>query len=288
MNKKKGESAIFLFPVLAIYTVFFVIPVIFGILYSFTNWNAMSSTVEFIGLENYKKILVPNSEYFSNLIITLKYTSATVVLKTSLGLSLAIMLNKNVHTKNFLRGIFFLPNILSPLIIGILFISILSPDGIFNVILSHLGFSGFTKGWLAQANTVLGAVISVESWRMIGWNMVTLLAGLQVIPDDYYEAASIDGASAWQQFVFITIPSLMPTITIAVVMNVIHGIKGFDIVFAMTGGGPGSLTELINIAVFKEFSAGRYGTSTALGVVVFMITVIFALLVRKAMMREED
>ena len=132
---------------------------------------------------------------------------------------------------------------------------------------------------------MLASAIGVEAWRMIGWNMVILLAGLQTIPLDYYEAAALDGASYWMQQIKITLPLLMPALTITTVLNTIHGLKTFDLIFALTGGGPGSLTEVLNIAVFHEFSIGRYGMATALGVVVFAITAAIALLIKNAMLR---
>ena len=161
----------------------------------------------------------------------------------------------------------------------------LSPGGVVNAFLRLIGLDGLTKAWLVDPKFVLGATILVESWRMIGWNMVILLAGLQAIPLDYYEAAALDGASFWGQFLNITIPLLVPSLTITAVLNTIHGLKTFDLIFALTGGGPGHLTELLNVAVFHEFSMGRYGMATALGVVVFAITATIAVAIKNAMMR---
>lgn len=201
------------------------------------------------------------------------------------GLGLALLVNSGIRSKSALRGIFFLPQTLSPLIIGIVFISILSPSGVVNAFLRLIGLDGLAKAWLVDPKLVLGSTILVESWRMIGWNMVMLLAGLQAIPLDYYEAAALDGASFWGQFLKISIPLLMPALTITAVLNTIHGLKAFDLIFALTGGGPGSLTEVLNVAVFREFSMGRYGMATALSVVVFVITAMIALAIKNAMMR---
>ena len=195
------------------------------------------------------------------------------------------MLNGRIRSKNVLRGIFFLPNTLSPLIIGIVFVSMLSPAGVVNAFLRLIGLEALARSWLVDPKVVLASTIAVESWRMIGWNMVILLAGLQAIPLDYYEAAALDGASYWGQFLKITVPLLVPSLTITTVLNTIHGLKTFDLIFALTGGGPGSLTEVLNVAVFREFSMGRYGMATALGVVVFAITAIIALLIKNAMLR---
>jgi len=287
MKANKVYSNWFLIPAVSLYTILFIIPVIIGFTYSFTNWNSMSDAVKFIGLKNYQEIFTLNSPYLYSIIITFVFTFFTIIFKGTLGLGLALLLNSNIKCKNVLRGIFFLPYALSPLIIGIVFISVLSPNGIFNEFLRLIGFDSIAKGWLTTPNTVLGATIGVESWRMIGWNMVIFLAGLQAIPKDYYEASSIDGASAWVQFIKITIPFLMPSLTITTVLNTIHGLKTFDLIFALTGGGPGSLTEVINVSVFREYSLGRYGMSTALGVVVFLITSIIALTMKNVMTGKE-
>jgi raffinose/stachyose/melibiose transport system permease protein len=272
-------------PAVLIYTVLFVVPVVLGLAYSMTNWNSMSDTIKFVGLKNFREIFAAGSPYLKNLSITLIFTIFTLVVKMGGGLGLALLVNSGIKSKSVLRGIFFLPQTLSALIIGIVFISILSPSGVVNAFLRLIGLDGLAQAWLVAPKLVLGSTILVESWRMIGWNMVMLLAGLQAIPIDYYEAASLDGASFWGQFLKITLPLLMPALTITAVLNIIHGLKAFDLIFALTGGGPGSLTEVLNVAVFREFSMGRYGMATALSVVVFAITAIIALAIKNAMMR---
>ena len=275
----------FLAPAVAIYTVLFVLPVIMGLGYSLTNWNSMSDVVKFVGLKNFQEIFALDSPYLKSLSITLIFTLFTIITKGVCGLALALLVNEKIRSKNALRGVFFLPQTLSPLIIGIVFISVLSPAGVVNAFLRSIGLDAMARSWLVDPNVVLAATIVVESWRMIGWNMVILLAGLQAIPLDYYEAAALDGASYWVQLLKITIPFLVPSLTVTTVLNTIHGLKTFDLIFALTGGGPGGLTEVLNVAVFREFSIGRYGMATALGVVVFAITAIIALSIKNAMLR---
>ena len=288
MNARKVYSPAFLVPMLILYTALFIVPTLVGFGYSFTNWNSMSDVVKWVGLKNYREIFSPGSNYAQSLITTFWFTLSTVLFKGGLGLALALMLHENIKSKDALRGVFFLPNTLSPLIIGILFASILAPKGVFNDFLRFIGLGRLAKGWLTRPDTALGAVVSVECWRMIGWNMVMLLAGLQSIPKDYFEASSIDGASWWGQFRHITLPCLAPSLTIVTVLNTIHGIKSFDIVFALTGGGPGAVTEVINVLVFREFSMGRYGMSTALGIVLFAVTAVIALFIKRTMSGGEE
>ena len=212
----------------------------------------------------------------------------TVIFKTLIGLGLALLLNKGLKSRFVFRTIFFLPYALAPLIIGITFVSVLKPDGPFNAILSLLGLESITRSWLTEASTALGSTMAVEIWRMAGWNMMILLAGLQMIPEEYYEAASIDGASKWIQFWKITLPFLRPSLTTVIVLNTIHGLRVFDIIYSLTGGGPGGLTEVINTQVFKEFGLGRYGMANALNVVIFVITVVIALGMQYALRGKEN
>ena len=285
MRASRVYTGWFLAPAVIIYTVLFVVPVVLGLAYSMTNWNSMSDTVRFVGLKNFREIFSVSSPYLKNLSITLIFTVFTLIVKEGCGLGLALLVNSGIRSKSVLRAVFFLPQTLSPLIIGIVFISVLSPGGVVNAGLRLIGLDGLTRAWLVDPKFVLGATILVESWRMIGWNMVILLAGLQAIPLDYYEAAALDGASFRGQFLHITVPLLVPSLTITAVLNIIHGLKTFDLIFALTGGGPGHLTELLNVAVFREFSMGRYGMATALGVVVFAITATIAVAIKNAMMR---
>lgn len=283
MKKKTIYPFWLLIPVLVLYTFFFIVPVVLGIGYSFTNWNTYSDVIKFTGFQNFKTIFSAQGSYSAIIARSFVFTFFTTLFKIALGLALAAALNTGVKCKNLLRSFFFLPSNLSALIIGILFRSILAPNGIINSVLRVAGLDFLAIGWLGDPKTVLGAVMVVEVWRMAGLNMVMLLAGMQVIPTDYYEASSIDGASGWAQFLKITVPLLFPVITVVTILDTIHGIKAFDLIFALTGGGPGRMTEVFNITVFNEFSVGRFGMSTAMGAVVFIITLIPAVLIKNTM-----
>lgn len=287
MQNKKFYNPLFLSPAFLLYTILFIVPIIAGIGFSFTDWTTIRPDIKFIGLENYKEIFFSSGPYLKSIFHTVSFTAVTVVLKGIIGLILALLLNEGLKTKNLLRTIFFIPYTLAPLIIGIVFISILNPDGPLNSILNFLGLGLLSHAWLAEPGTALFSTMGVEIWRMAGWNMVIFLAGLQMIPKEYYEASSIDGANRWNQLKSITIPFLMPSISIALILNTIHGLRVFDIIYALTGGGPGSLTEVINTEVFKEFSVGRYGMSNALSVVVFLFTLIIALSMKSVLVKEE-
>lgn len=287
MQNHKLYSRLFVLPAFVLYTILFIFPVLGGLYYSFTNWSAINASISFIGLDNYREIFFSSGSYLKSIYHTLSFTLYTVVFKVLIGLGLALLLNEGLKTKKALRTLFFLPYTLSPLIIGILFVSILGPEGPLNIILRFIGLDQLTHSWLTEKSVALGSTMGVEVWRMAGWNMVILLAGLQTIPKSYYEAASLDGASTWRQFLSITIPFLMPTLMIATILNIIHGLRVFEIIYALTNGGPGDLTEVINTQVYREFSMGRYGMSNALSMVAFAFTLVIAYLIKLVSSREE-
>ena len=146
-----------------------------------------------------------------------------------------------------------------------------------NEFLRTVGLGAIARGWLTNRQTALGAVIAVEIWKSVGLNMVIFLAGLQMIEREYYEAAQLDGASAIDQFRYITWPFLRPSVTINVILNTIHGLKVFDIVMSLTNGGPGNTTQVISTFVFKTYGMGAYGLSNALSTFIFLMTTVIAL-----------
>lgn len=289
MYNKKYYGMKFIIPALILYTVLYIIPTIAGMVISFTDWNITRPGVHFVGLQNYINVFMSKGgPYLASISHTFQFTVVTVIFKTLLGLGLALLLNKGLRSRHVFRTVFFLPYALAPLIIGISFVSVLKPDGPLNGILSALGLGSLAHSWLTESSTALGSTMAVEIWRMAGWNMMILLAGLQMIPEEYYEASSIDGAGPWKQFIKITLPFLRTSLTTVIVLNTIHGLRVFDIIYSLTGGGPGGLTEVINTQVFKEFGLGRYGMANTLNVVIFVITVFIALGMQRALRGKVD
>lgn len=235
-------------------------------------------TAKFIGFENYMKIM-QDPELFKVIIRTLVFAIVTTIFKNVIGFLLALAFNKGLKTKNILRAIFFLPAMLSPLIIGLIFGSIFMKAGFANQFLGMLGFENVSRAWLTTKETALGTSMFVEIWRQVGYHMVIYLAGLQLIDTSYYEAASVDGARPFQQLIYITLPRILPSLIINLLLSLSQGLKAFDIVFVLTGGGPNGATELINTLVFSQFGKKLYGLSSAYGVVLFVITAIAGLLV---------
>jgi len=266
----------FAMPALAVYLVFVIVPAVTGIGYSFTDWNAYSKDVHFVGLENFAEIFSPEENYLLFIRNTLIFTVVTIILKTVLALALALLLNESVKRLAHIYRVFiFLPAILPTLIVALIFKSILHPsNGILNQTLRSVGLDVLAQRWLVDPAIALFSVIGVDTWKGVGYIMVILLAGLQTIPRDYYEAAEIDGANAWQKLRFVTIPMLMPAIAVVTALNVLYGLRVFDIVYALTNGGPGYATEVLYTVIFKAFSQGQYGLGTALSTVLLVILLV--------------
>jgi len=266
----------FALPAVALYVAFFIIPSLAGIGFAFTDWSPYSDQVNFIGWDNFAKIFSPTERYLVYIKNTLVFTVATVVLKTIFALGLALLLNEGVkRLVNFYRVMIYLPAILPTLIVALIFRSILHPSsGVLNRFLRAVGLEEFALKWLTDPNIALFSVVAVDTWKGVGYIMVILLAGLQTIPRDYYEAAQIDGANAWDRFRYVTLPMLTPALVVVSVLNVLYGLRVFDIVYALTNGGPGYATEVIATDIFKAFSLGQYGLGTAVSTILFIMLVI--------------
>lgn len=289
MNKKKIYPVWFAGGALLVYTLLFVVPGLIGIGYSFTDWSAYTDKVEFVGWNNFKTIFSADENYMKIIGNTLKFTFFTTVLKNVLGLVLAVMLTKKIKFLNFHRGIMFMPSVLSTLIIGMIFTSILDPaNGLLNSFLRGIGLDLLALQWLTDPKYAFGTVMAVDIWRGVGYITTILIAGIMSISPDYYEAASIDGANGWQKFRNITLPLLLPTLATTTVLNVIYGLKVFDMIYAMTNGGPGaSTTEVLYTAVFKKFGTGQYAIGTALSSVMFVFMLIIGFFMVRVMTKNE-
>ena len=288
MYRKQIYKSWFLMPALIIYFVLFILPVLAGIGYSFTNWNALSPNIRFIGLRNYRDIFNPHNAYTLAIINTFRFTIGASIGKMTLGLLLALFLNRSFRSQSLLRGVYFMPFAVSSLILGIVFSSILAPNGLLNEALRFIGLDSITRGWLVNRDTALNAIIAVDIWRSVGLNMVIFIAGLQMIDKEYYEAASLDGAGPIAAFWHITWPLLRPSFAISLILNTIHGLRVFDLVMALTDGGPGNTTQVVSTFVFRTFSMGVFGLSNALSTVLFVIIAVITVCTFKLIAPKEN
>ena len=261
-------------PALVLYLGFLVWPALQALWISLTDWDGLSDPQNFIGLDNYAAMLedsVVGIAAWNNVLWAL----VTIALPMTLGLLLAVVLNRKSRTSPVLRTIFYAPAVLPLVSIASIWAWLYDPgDGAINTILRAVGLSGLEQSWLGQDSTALWSVMIPAVWVRTGFPMLLYLAALQSIPDELYEAASMDGASRWQQFWRITVPSLKDTHYIVLALSLIESFKVFDLVYAMAYGGPGYSTQVMGTwmyaNVFQYFEAG-YGT--AIAVVITLVAV---------------
>ncbi len=286
MKEKRAYPTWFALGALIVYSVLYVIPSLIGIGYSFTDWSAFSDELHFVGLDNIKLVLSSDEKYIKYLGNTILFTFVTTIAKTVIGLALAVLLTKQVKLLNFHRAVMYIPAVLSALIAGMIFKSILNPKiGLLNTFLGIFGIKG--PKWLSDPKIAFWSVMGVDIWKGMGYIMTIFIAGIMSISPTYFEAAQIDGAGAWQRFRYITLPMLMPTLTVTTVLNVIYGLKVFDTVYALTNGGPGYATEVLYTSIYKEFGFGRYAVGTTLSSIMFVVMVFVGFFLIRMMTRNE-
>jgi raffinose/stachyose/melibiose transport system permease protein len=259
----------FLWPAFLIYLVFYLVPTLLGFFLSFTDWNSYGRQIHFIGLEQFKRLFADEIFLiaFKNTVV---YSIGTVLIQNFAAFILALLLNGRSRAVRYFRSVFFFPCILSPVVVAYVFSGIFHPAGLFNQILELIGFGKLNVQWLADPTISMYVIIFVAVWFGTGVLMVIYLAALQNIPEEIIGAAMIDRASDWQLLTRIVIPMVSSSFTINIVYSLIASLKVFALVFLLTDGGPGRATEVFNTFLFKEFTQGRYGYSTAIGLVTFL------------------
>ncbi|MCA2225328.1 carbohydrate ABC transporter permease [Nonomuraea aurantiaca] len=266
----------FVIPALAVYLFIVVVPSANGALSSFTDWNGLRPVWSFVGLDNYAAVFSDRTARDA-LVNTLLLAAAATVAQNLVGLLLALGVNSVVRSRYVLRVIFFAPVVLTPLVAGYVWSFLLSPSGAVNDALRTVGLGALAHDWLGDPDTALYAIVAEIVWQFSGYSMVIYLAGLQAIPAEVLEAATIDGAGAWSKFRRVVLPLLNGAVVINVMLCLIGGLKQFDQVMAMTGGGPGTATETISTAIYKSaFLLGDFPFSIALAVVMTVVIAVLA------------
>jgi len=260
----------FFLPAAVVFAVFFLLPTVASLFFSLTRWTLFDWN--FIGLGNFEQFF-REPYLFKGLVNTLIYGVATSGLKVVLGLLLGVMLTSQIIARGYLRSVIFFPVLVSTVGVGITFTALMHPtQGVINETLKLLGIHG--PGWLTDPHLALLSVALVDVWKGVGIATVIYMAGLVSIPQEYYEAASIDGATGLQKFRAITLPLLMPATITVIILSLIGGLRSFDLIWAMTRGGPGFTSDVIASVIYKQYQAGFYGLSTAGNVVLFVLVAV--------------
>jgi raffinose/stachyose/melibiose transport system permease protein len=273
-NSKRG-AWLFLLPAAAIFIFIVLWPSIQGAGFAFTDWNGLNPVKKFIGWDNFIK-LAQDPKAAASFGHTVIIAVTITIIQNLVGLLLALGVNSRIKSRNVLRVLLFAPAVITPVATGYLWQNLLSPNGAINDLLGFVGLGALKRSWLGDQNLALGAICLVIIWQFAGYSMVIFLANLQGIPQEIIEASHVDGAGAFRRFWSIVRPELAPSITINLMLSIIGGLKIFDQVWVMTGGGPGGATETMSTFLYKNaFQYGDFAYGIAIAVV---LTVLVAIL----------
>jgi len=270
---------VFLAPGLIIYSVVVVYPMLYSAYLSLFRWDGVAPKKVFVGIQNYVTLLTHNEVFWIALKNNAIWLVAALLVPTSIGLGLALVLNARFRGSHIFRSIFYFPAVLSLAVVGLIWTWIYHPDlGLANQLLDALGLKGLKRNWLSDPQIAIYPVILAATWNAVGLPMLLFLAGLQTIPPELHEAARVEGASPRQRFWHVTFPLLRETTLIVLAITSINALKAYDIIYAMTNGGPANRTQLLSTWMyFLTYNYNEVGLGTAIAVVLFSLTLIFAI-----------
>lgn len=277
-QKREWISAyLFILPSAILIAAFLAFPVVYSLWLSLLNWDGMSPHSRFVGAGNYQTLLTSH-EFWNSLLVTGYYTLGSVPLRMAAALALAIFLNQKIRGLGIYRTLYFTPVVTSGIAVSIVWLWIYDPTwGIANWALGLVGIPPLQ--WLSSPQEAMPGLILMSVWKSVGFDMVIYLAGLQGIPETYYEAATVDGAGRWSMFRHITWPLLAPTTFFILVTGIIGASQVFDQVFVMTNGGPLRSTEVLVFVLYNyAFKFFEMGYASALAWVIFLVVLVFTLL----------
>ena len=267
--RKLMGNYIFILPAMGLFLTFSIYPFFKVFQLSATNWDGISPTLTYVGLDNFKDLLTDNSVFWLSMRNAVWITFLALTLQNLLALFLATLCDRDIRGGNIYRVIFYLPPVLSGIVVGLIWNWIYDGNyGLLNHFLNWIGLGDFSRAWLSDAKTALLGVAVVHMWKGFGWGFVILLAGLQSIPRELYEAARVDGASSWVVFKNITAPLMIPVFILVSILTILGTMQVFDIIISTTGGGPGYHTEVpITRIVTTMIGSSQFGYACAMGVV---------------------
>jgi raffinose/stachyose/melibiose transport system permease protein len=285
--RRRVETGLFIAPALLLYVLFVLLPIVLAGYYSFWHWNGLGPLNDFIGLDNYVRAF--HDDAFRGAIL---HNGILVVLslvvQLPLGLALALLLNGRIRGRSALRLVYFAPYVLSEVITAVIWLLMLQPDGLVDKAMRAAGLGGLVHLWLADTHLVLYTMFVVITWKYLGWAIILFLAGLQGIPHELQEAAAVDGASNWQRVRHITLPLLGPTIRIWMFLSIIGALQLFDLIWIMTMGGPaGASGTMATYLIDRGFRRYEFGYGSAVAVILFMISLVFAILYQRYVLRRD-
>lgn len=290
MTKKKRENLsllLFVAPAFIVYFIFKLYPAITGILYAMTDWNGLNRDYQFIGIDNFIEIF-GDINFWKSILFTSKYVLVMLFAANILALGLAVAIESRSRARGFFRTLFYMPNMISMIIGGYMWNFIFTK--VLYYMADHWGMTFLDKSWIGNPKYAFIAIIIVSSWGIVGYLMIIYMAGLQGVPAHLKESAALDGANAWQSFWRITFPMIRPALTICLFWTLNSTFQVFDVIYSLTGGGPGRATQSVAINIYEEAFAGniRYGYATAKSTVLFLIIFLITVIQLQVMKRKEQ
>ncbi|MGN7454533.1 carbohydrate ABC transporter permease [Paenibacillus pasadenensis] len=273
-SKSWIQQIVFTGPVTLAFAIIVALPFFMGMYYSFFEWNGVSDNAEFIGLSNFINIF-SDQTFLSSFAFTARFTVAAVILSNLVGFLLALLLVQPLKSRNVLRTIFFMPNVIGGLLLGFIWQFIFVKG--FAAVGEKTGWALFNLPWLGDETTAFWGIVIVTIWSTAGYLMVIYISALINVPRELIEAASIDGATPWQRLRHITVPLIMPAVTISLFLALSWSFKSFDIILSLTKGGPYNSTQSVALNIYNEaFQNNNYGLGTAKALVFFIVVALIS------------
>ncbi|MDF2926252.1 MAG: sugar transporter permease [Paenibacillaceae bacterium] len=280
-NRAKQEfmyACLFLAPALTVFLIFKYYPLMMTLFYSFTDWDGFSSRYSFVWFDNFIHIF-QESKIYGAFYNTIYFAVASIVIGTVFQLGLALILVNKVKGNRFFRTILYMPSVISSLIIGLTWISFFQYNGIINQVLERAGLDSLVHNWLADAGITMNVLVAINIWQWAGYGMIIYMTGLQAIPAEVNEAASLDGATGWRKFVLITLPLIMPSVTINMFISITGALRVFELPFVLTGGGPMNSTNTVTMQIYNTaFLSNQFGYASSIGLAFFLFIAVITFL----------
>jgi raffinose/stachyose/melibiose transport system permease protein len=283
--RKRLEIALFAGPALLVFLSFVLLPVVLAAVYSLYNWNGLGPLDRFIGIGNYERAFA-DPLFLRAIANNATILVASILIQGPLAIAVALLLNRRMRGRTIIRALIFVPYVLAEVIAGLSWKLLLSPRGGVNAVLESIGLGDLAQPWLANPDIALWVMFWILTWKYLGFAILLMLAGLQGVPEELHEAAAIDGASWWQIQWRITLPLLGPTIRIWIFLSMIGSLQLFDMVWVTTKGGPVGATNTMAVYMI-QYGQGQYGYGSAIAVILFVISLLVALIYQRFAMRRD-
>jgi raffinose/stachyose/melibiose transport system permease protein len=290
-KRRRRLGYVFLFPSFLLLSVFLFYPVVNSLIYSFTDWTGFDNSYEWIGFANYSDLINEKPEYWDSLLVNFKFAVTTSVIQTILGFILAyVIYHMTKRWQKFYQIALYVPVVLPAAAVAVMWVFVYDPNfGLVNQLLQLVGLDSWAKGWLGDPNTALGSVIVTNTWRYVGFTMILYFIAMLSISKEVLEAASLEGTTKLQQMWHFFIPLTRGTTEINFLLSLIGGMKSFDLFYLMTGGGPGTTTQVVGMLIYREaFQNFRFASALTMSVVLFGFILIITVISRVLLKQRES